>query len=322
MLSTLFSKLAYQIFTMLIALMYSITPYTAPKTDAPIAPKDPDNVKMYFAAIADPQVSNYLLQRVPTFDAACEDLHNAAYPMDAIVTAGDITENGLSIEYQYVYEKLGGIETKYINAEGNHDIRLRNYEQGLSRFSTFTNQLNNKKNYDSYHYTIDVKGYKFIILGADRAEFEESYLTDAQLEWLDALLTTQAGHPTFVVIHQPLKGTHGLPGTWGSPLPYAGSVGAQSDKLNAVLQKYTNVMLITGHLHTGFGQYTYEKNGNLHMINLPSLCVQNKQGENNDGGLGCMVLCYENEIVFRARNFAKGEWLPDFDIHVPVDTAA
>ena len=317
-LKTIIGQIIYKLFTLLIAALYASSPYQAPSTATPIQPADTENVRMYFAAIADPQVSNYLLGRVPTFDATCEDIHNAAKPLDAVMIAGDIAENGLSIEYQYVYEKLSGLECPYLVAEGNHDIRLRPYSQSLSRFADFSNALNNDDAFDSFHYTTTVNGYKFIVLGSDQTAFEESVLDDAQLAWLDAVLSVEKGRPTFVVIHQPLKNTHGLPDTWGSPIDAAGSVGKQSDKLNAILQKYQNVILITGHLHTGFGQYTYEKNGSVHMVNLPSLCVQNKDGENNDAGLGCIVECYDSEIVFRARNFAKGEWLPDYDIHIAV----
>ena len=316
---TFVGNIFYKLFTLLISMLYAVTPYQAPATDAPIAPENPEDVQLYFAAIADPQISNYLLSRVRAFDATCEDLHNAAYPMDAVLLAGDVAENGLAIEYQYIYEKLSGLGCPYINAEGNHDIRLRLYRQSLARFSDFSNALNENDAFDSYHYSMKLNGYQFIVLGSDRTEFEESYLSDEQLSWLDSALAGEAGHPTFVVVHQPLKGTHGLPDTWGSPIESAGSVGKQSDQLNAILQKYSNVILITGHLHTGFGAYTYEKNGNIHMINLPSLCVKNKDGENNDSGLGCMVECYKNEIVFRARNFSTGSWLPEYDVHIAVE---
>ena len=315
---TFVGRLCYKLFTLLISALYAVTPYTGPATDAPIQPAAPDTVQLYFAALADTQISNYMLKRVRAFDATCEDLHNAAYPLDAVLIAGDVAENGLAIEYQYIYEKLSGLGCPYINAEGNHDIRLRIYQQSLARFSDFSNALNENDDFDSYHYSVVLNGYKFIVLGSDRTMFEESDLSDTQLAWLDTELAGENGHPTFVVLHQPLKETHGLPDTWGSPFDSAGSVGKQSDQINETLQKYDNVILITGHLHTGFGDYTYEEYGNIHMVNLPSLTVKNKDGGNNDSGIGCMVECYENEVVFRARNFSTGEWLPDYDWHIAV----
>ena len=316
LLKTPFQKICYKLFLALIALVYSFSAYVAPSDAQPIAPQR-DDAALCFAALADPQVSNYILKRVPYFDAAAEDLYNAQR-LDAVLIAGDIAENGLAIEYQYMYDKLQGLGCPFINAEGNHDIRLRLYKQSLSRFSAFSNALNENGAMDSFHYSTAVNGYTFLVLGSDRTEFEESYLNDAQLEWLDASLEAQAGRPTFVVLHQPLKNTHGLPDTWGSPLKSAGSVGKQSDRIAEILQKYRNVILITGHLHTGFGTYTYEKLGDVTMVNLPSLTINNKDGGDNGPGLGCVVECYENEIVFRARNFATGEWLPTFDYTIPL----
>lgn len=313
LLKTIAGKIIYRIFTLLIAAMYSITAYVAPSTDEPVKPVDSENAKLVFAAVADPQVSNYILKRIPFFDAAAEDIKNSAYPLDAILMAGDIAENGLAIEYQYVYEKLSGIDTQYIIAEGNHDIRLRLYKQSLNRFSNFTNALNNNSEMTSFHYSKVVNGYKFIVLGSDRTEFEENYLSKEQLAWLENELAGENGKPTFVICHQPLKNTHGLPITWNSPFDSKGTVGKQSDKLKAILEKYSNAIFITGHLHTGFGEYTYEKLGKTEMINLPSLCINNDYGDYNNPGIGCIVEVYENEILFRARDFAKGKWLPEYD---------
>ncbi len=317
LLKTPFQKICYKLFLALIGLVYSFTAYVAPAETQPIAPQSED-AAFCFAALADPQVSNYILKRVPYFDAAAEDLHNAQR-LDAVLIAGDIAENGLAIEYQYIYEKLSGLGCPYILAEGNHDIRLRLYRQSLARFSAFSNALNENDAMDSYHFSTSVNGYTFLVLGSDRTEFEESYLNDAQLAWLDASLAAQQGRPTFVVLHQPLKNTHGLPDTWGSPLKSAGSVGKQSDRIAAILQQYNNVILITGHLHTGFGEYTYEKLGSVWMVNLPSLTINNKDGGDNGPGIGCVVECRRDEIVFRARNFAAGTWLPDYDFTIPVE---
>ena len=121
------------------------------------------------------------------------------------------------------------------------------------------------------------------------------------------------------MIHQPLKLTHGLPDTWNSPIDSAGSVGAQSDSLKYFLNKYDNVFLITGHLHTGIGKYTYEKIGNFHSINLPSLTIDNKDGECNDNGIGFVMEAYDSHVLFRARNFAKGLYMPEYDIDIPVE---
>lgn len=288
-----------------------------PASDAPVKPSY-ENVKMSFVAVADPQISNYMFKRYPVFTAAMEDLHNSSSMPDAVVIAGDIAENGLAEEYQLVFDKLSGLDTRYILAEGNHDIRLRVYSQSLSRFSRLANELNGDDSFKEFNYTEKVNGYKFVVLGSEKTDFEESKFSDERLKWLENEIKAEDGNPVFVVAHQPLKNTHGLPDTWNSPFDSAGSVGKQSDKLLEILSKYKNVILITGHLHTGIGEYTHETLNGLEMVNLPSLCIENKDGEYNDAGIGFVVEVYSGKVLFRARDFAKGKWLSELDFSIPL----
>ena len=175
----------------------------SPSTENPIKPKDADNVKLVFAAFGDTQISNYMFDRYAVFGAAMEDLH-ASERMDAVIVAGDVAENGLAEEYQLVYDGLKGLkDCRYIIASGNHDIRMRAYSQSLKRFTAFSNALNNNVNpVDSYHFSEVINGYKFIVIGSDKGTFEEAYLSQEQLDWLDSELAAENGHPTFVICQQ------------------------------------------------------------------------------------------------------------------------
>lgn len=305
-----------KLFSIFFAMSVSVSgPIAPPSTENPIKPEDADNVKLVFAAFGDTQISNYMFDRYAVFGAAMEDLH-ASERMDAVIVAGDVAENGLAEEYQLVYDGLKGLkDCRYIIASGNHDIRMRAYSQSLKRFTAFSNALNNNVNpVDSYHFSEVINGYKFIVIGSDKGTFEEAYLSQEQLDWLDSELAAENGHPTFVICHQPLKLTHDLPNTWGNGTNLnAGSVGDQNDELKAILTSYKNVVFITGHLHTGFGEASYEQMGDLHMVNVPALSIDNKDGQYNGSGLGYIVEVYDNEIVFRARNLETGEWLKDYD---------
>lgn len=323
LLHSAFAKLFYRIFPLFLSLYMSVAgiSVSSPAVDQSITPKN-DGVLLTFAALADPQISNYMAERYPVFEAAAADLHNNSGALDALLIAGDIAENGLDTEYQLVYDKLSGLDTRYLIGSGNHDIRLRAYSQTVSRFCTFANALNGDSAVQALHYSETVNGYKFIMLGSDRTKFEEAYLSEAQLSWLQSELAAAQGAPVFVICHQPLKLTHGLPDTWNSPVDAAGSIGSQSDALLQIMKQYPNVFFITGHLHTGFGRYTYETAEGVNLINLPSLCITNKDGEENGPGIGFIAEVYNTEVVFRARNFAKGEWVPACDIAVPVTASA
>ena len=323
-LRTIFQHIFYKLFLAIMSLVFAINPYVGPSTETPITVSNPDEVKATMAIIADPQVSNYMFGRYPVFKAASEDLHNAECKFDALISAGDIAENGLSVEYQLIYDGISGLDTRYIMAAGNHDIRLRLYKQSLNTFSYFVNTLNGDDSYDSYHFSERVNGYKVIVLGSDKTVFEEAYLSDAQLEWLNSEIKAEDGKPVFVVIHQPLKNTHNVEVAWNSPFEGGGTVGAQSIALKAILSKYDNVFLISGHLHSGFGPDSYNNVDGIHSINLPSLTIDNKDGTYNNPGTGYIMEVYEDEVIFRARDFAKGVWVADvtgdsnYDLVIPV----
>ena len=329
---TLIQQISFKIFTLIITIMYSFNGgVVAPSTADPIKAKDPRNVELVFATLADPQVSNYMFGRYQSFQEACMDLENAECEFDAIVGIGDIAENGLLEEYQLVYNEINGLSKRFIMAEGNHDIRLRAYSQSYDRFSNFTNALNRDESMTEnayadgkFAYSEILNGYKFIVMGSDKSVFEESYISPEQLEWIDNELATEKGKPVFVVLHQPLKLTHNLPTTWGNGTnKEAGSVGDQNDEIKALLAKHaadSTVILITGHLHAGFSQYSYEQIEGFHSFNVPSFTIENKDGEEggNGAGLTYIVEVYDDEVLFRARNCKTGEWLPKWDVSVPV----
>ena len=327
----LIQQFFFKLFTLIVTAIYSFSGgIVAPSTEAPIKEKKPSSAKLTFVTVADPQISNYMFDRYQVLQEAVIDLKNAKCDFDAVVGIGDIAENGLAEEYQLFIDEFKGIDARYIMATGNHDIRLRNYNQVVNRFTKFTNALNGEEDValNAYEdgklaYTEMVKGYKFIVMGSDKATFEEAYISDAQLEWLDKeLASASRNKPVFVVLHQPLKLTHNLPNNWGNGTnKEAGSVGDQSDAIKEILSKNGKnkpVILITGHLHAGFSEFSYEKIGNFHSFNVPSLAIDNEDGaEGGDGsGLTYIVEVYNNEVLFRARNLEEGKWMPQFDTKI------
>ncbi len=321
-------QIFFKLFALIMSVIYSFNGgVVAPSTTDVIKAAKPD-AKLVFATVADPQVSNYMFGRYQSFQEACIDLRNAER-LDAIVGIGDIAENGLAEEYQLAYDEFAPIDTRFIMATGNHDIRLRAYSQSTSRFYKFIDSLNGEETIagrvyseGKLAYSEVVNGYKFIVMGSDKTEFEEAYISPEQLEWLDKELATEKGKPVFVVLHQPLKLTHNLPTTWGNGTnKEAGSVGDQNDEIKAVLAKHADdstVILITGHLHAGFSQYSYQQIEGFHSVNVPALSIENKDGEEggNGSGLTYIVEVYEDEVLLRARNCRTGEWLPKWDTEI------
>lgn len=302
----------------------------APSTDDPIVVNDDAN--MTVVLWGDPQVSDYMADRHQYTKNASIDLSNAQGTFDALVVAGDIAENGKGAEYQLTLDYLEVAEDKidnHIMAVGNHDVRMKIYSSTVKTFDEFCNAANdtfadNAKFYadGKLSYTYDVNGYTFIVLNTDRTEFEESYFSDECLAWFDVELqkATAEGKPVFVVLHQPLKDTHQVQIAWNSPDDNAGTVGAQSDALQATMNKYNNVFLITGHLHMGFSkEWSIHAIDNFTGVNLPGIGPNNADGDYNESGTGYIMEVYNDKVVFVARDFNLGKYLPEYNVTIELD---
>lgn len=327
MLDGLFSAIA-GVFSKLMAVVLSMmlsagSIAAAPATDDLIKAQDEENVKLMVEVLADSQVNafNYSYHY---FDLAMQDYQNAETDLDGVLILGDITENSIEMEWNKISEVLNATEfdDTLLLATGNHDIRLRSMDQIKERFYGLQNEFTVVEPDGELYYSYDLNGYTFIVMGSDTSELEEANIGDEQLAWLDATMSeaTADGKPVFIILHQVLKGTHGLPTTWGSGSnKTAGTVGEQSDDIYEILNKYENVILLTGHLHTGFGEYTYETlgdNGNITSINFPGL-GKNSQDGIEGYGQGATLEVYEDQVIIRARDVANGAYFgEEYDLTI------
>ncbi len=328
--SSIFTAFMYKLLVLFISFTSLFGVISGPSTDDPIKSLDAENVKMTAVLWGDPQVADYMADRHQFTKNAAIDIANSEETIDALVIAGDVTENGKGAEYQLVLDYLAVADNveNHIFTVGNHDVRLRSYSQVVGTFSEFCKSANEKLDLDELAYqdgklcySYEVNGYTFVVLGTDKSVFEESYFSDAALNWFDGELNkaTADGKPVFVVLHQPLKDTHNVINAWNSADDTAGTVGAQSDALLGIMNKYENVFLITGHLHMGFSyEWSIHQIGNFTGINLPGIGPNNADGEYNESGTGYIMEVYEDKVVFRARDFAAGKYVPEFDVAIDI----
>lgn len=325
------NKFFFELMSLIMSFLLSIGSITTPGTDDLIKQIN-DDATLKFVVTGDPQVCNYNPEREASLIAAANDMKNSEITLDAFIIAGDIAENGLEAEFDRVTEDIIDIPANhFIMAAGNHDIRLREYEQCKTTFLDFMNAFNDEENHQTeLHYEYDINGYKFLVMGSDKANFEDAFISSEQLQWLNLALKeyTANGDPVFVICHYPLAEGHGLPNTWGSAnstptenLPeyerrdsydYTGSIGEQSNDVYDIISAYENVFFITGHLHTGFGYYTYETinaENNVQGINVPSVGINNKDGVYNNPGTGVYVEVTDDQVIFYARDFEQGRYL-------------
>ncbi len=325
-----------EIAALLLSILMMFGGVTTPATNDLLKNINPDTI-IDFVLTGDTQVCDYMPEREANLISFAEDMMNSDMELDAFLIVGDIAENGMQEEFDRVASHIADFNTQnFIMCTGNHDIRLREYEQSKERFLCFMNNLNSEENAQSdVYFKYDVNGYTFLIMGSEESRFEDAYISNAQLQWLNIELknATKEGKPVFVICHYPLAEGHGLPNTWGSAnsgagdetLPtyerkddydMTGSIGDQTNKVYDILTKYENVFFITGHLHTGFGKYTYEtisEENNVQGVNVPSVGIDNKDGVYNNPGTGLLVEVTDSQVIFYARDFANGRFLTTDD---------
>ncbi|MCL2509209.1 MAG: metallophosphoesterase [Oscillospiraceae bacterium] len=278
-------------------------------------PLDAANLQAQFSVISDTHIEiNPAEEGVVRFQALREGLlniSNAAVPVDAVVMAGDNTENGQVLEYMTMYNYLrrfGGMDL--VIAMGNHETFGLNHDQIYSRaLSNFTcpyNLYTGEKISKAYYFRV-VKGYYFIVLGTDEIiSNTASYISPEQLVWLDGVLkqATADGKPAFLVNHQPFLGSHGM----SDP---AEGMGEQNDAVYEIVSKYKNVFYFSGHVHFDSPSYEHTEEG-VNLIALPCF------GKSGTPGGGVQVEVYPDTVQIRGRNFARDMWM-DFSVGLTLE---
>ncbi len=283
---------------------------TGPSTETPMTFKNEDEVKMSFVAYADTQVLPFGYHKF-MLENGFSDIENSGLSFDALVVAGDLTEMSDDASYDILWNAIEDSEfDKVILSTGNHDIRFD--FSGRSDYIMSKNEEYLGIDIDKYYFSYDVNGYTFIVMNSDKWELEQAHISADQLTFLDSELAkaTADGKPTFVINHQPLAYTHGLPTDWAGA-----DIGKQSDQVLEILTKYENVFFLNGHLHDGITENSLEvldEEKGVYSVNLPSFGKENDFGEFLQAGLGAYVEVYEDEVVFTARDFAAGEALEGY----------
>lgn len=294
-------------------------------------PKEPDEVLLNAAIISDVHIDTRLPLGKAIFKTGLRDMSKNARQNDALVISGDLTnygdEKSLMDFFSLIKENCNA--GKAVIAMGNHDI-------GHVRDLGFTNDearawyIKNHNefmgtDFDKCYYSIDVNGYKFIVLCDESPDNWDTFeIYDEQIAFLDSELerATANGMPAFVVCHEPVEGVNGQPTVWKD-----GAMDSESStKIKATLEKYKNVFYISGHMHEGINGKLTEKvlgfccvetlNG-VTYVSLPTYLLVNRFGFLHNG-MGLQMEVYKSKVVFRARNYLTSRWYPDYEYEVPL----
>ncbi|WP_442602165.1 metallophosphoesterase family protein [Paenibacillus sp. KN14-4R] len=193
-------------------------------------------------------------------------------------------------------------------------------QMSIARFLQFTGE---KRVYQDRW----IQGYHFIMLGSekyrstDESNLEDAYLSSEQLKWLEEKLKEKESkrtpmnqvHPIFVFLHQPLPDS--VAGS-GSTTYNRGVV--QYKQLRAILERYPNVILFSGHTHSELGEIGTIVRKRFTMVNSSSvwepLTKDNlSQSAKGQASEGLVVQVYGDHVRVRGRDFQHGRWLRSVD---------
>lgn len=224
-----------------------------------------------------------------------------------IFTVGDNTENGYESQYKKLMDIVNlNLENKDIKMYftlGNHDM-IGDFDEQVELFKKYTGMKG------VYHHTVINDTY-FIHLGnEDKDSWTNPVLiSENQMKWLENLLNEASSKkgPVFVFLHQPLYDT-----VAGS-LPGQNWDGVKDHKaLRALLDKYPNVLLFTGHTHWKFDSRTTMLNGKgktANYFNTSAIAyLWTDEDKHYDGSQGYFVEVYKDYVLVRGYDFELEEW--------------
>jgi len=292
-------KIAIVFTGMLLALV--ITFAGGPGLVNPPAPENADTLVSQFSIFSDVHMETFETYRYRGF-ADC--LRGVPRENNTLVLLGDNTMNGQTTEYLGLYGLLNLYGPKsLVVAPGNHDVRI-NYmmggtdtiEKGNQRHMDFYGSFTNTK-LDNPYYSKQISGATLIVVANEQAvEGEGAYFSEAQMQWLTSAVEKASDERIFVFSHDP------LPGTFGQSF-YSS---ADSSFMNQLLASHGDAYFVSGHIHPTVAGVRFIDRGTHKLVLAPALMSGQ---DHHSYGLGFHVEIYDDEVLFRLRDFSKGEWI-------------
>lgn len=258
---------------------------------------------------------------------ALGDAKHSTAPVDVFLTVGDTTSRGSTPNWEMTVEcfkRVPYAAKKIILPIGNHDgWHDDGFDAAKKNYLKYYQLICGDKIENTYFSHI-INGYHMIFLGTDEDSGCDAAISDGQIEWFKSEMEKagKSGKPIFVFCHQSLNQRHGLPRTWDRDEDWEnlsdGGIGERSEEIEAILKSQKNVFYFSGHSHMGIageelfrkeGYASFEEDGDLTLINLPSLACGNHHGEDKAFCVGMQLEVYDDKVIIRPRSHKLREWL-------------
>ena len=306
--------------TFIMAIILTVVPYAG--FELPVVDNARDDCNLTAELISDVHVEQYDVFRKLFLAVGLENLKHGSADIDTVVVAGDLTNYADETSLAKYYDLM----KKYspapaVTAAGNHDIGHVGdkdvtditREEAKANFIKYNNEYLGIDATDNY-YSVEIKGYKFIVLGdevIDGGHWDAMDMSEQQLQFLDNELASVNGAPVFVVCHWSVDGMN------GTDIIYPdSSIELENNDIKSIMEKYPNVFYISGHIHGGIKSNLAAevcKMSNVEQVNgvtyvsLPTFGIVNSFGY-PWSGTGMQMEVYDDQVVFRPRNFITNAW--------------
>jgi 3',5'-cyclic AMP phosphodiesterase CpdA len=165
---------------------------------------------------------------------ALAEVERSGLSVEALLFSGDLADTGDIRAYrrlrQVVEPAAGRLGVPFIYAMGNHD------ERGAFRAGL----LSAEPTTEDYDHVTWIGGLRVIVLDSTVPGFHHGEITDAQLDWLRAELTTPAANGTVLVLHHPP-----IP----LPIELEGITLKDPERLGEALADSDVKIILSGHAH-------------------------------------------------------------------------
>jgi Icc protein len=280
---------------------------------------------LQLAVISDTHIQSNKPRNTQKLTTALTDIKQIAPNYDAIAVGGDMTDRGFPEDYDLfnsIFHKNLNPRAKQFMVMGNHEW----FEKNGNTTSNVTdqqlaNRFKEKMNVPNIYYDKWINGYHFITIAGEKSkatlmadnhkvsDADSAYISNEQFEWLEKTLAldTNPSKPIFLFLHQPITNT-----VYGSEF----GAGFQDQKLLAMLKKYPQVILFSGHSHYPLNDPKSIVEDGITMVNTSAIAYTYTKdtGSNATQSQGYIVNVYDNRIEFKAREFSTGTWIKTITI--------
>ena len=266
-----------------------------------------------FQAVSDIHISTAI--REAHYRAFLNDVAENSPNSVGIFVAGDSVDSGPNDSWWKklweLYDKVDGLPHMYLGI-GNHEFTgYTSYEPALNQFLKYLRVTDDmEKPEDVPYYDTWINDYHFIVLGNTVYEpGVRATIGDEQYAWLEEKLAeAEDDRPIFLFMHQGMKNT--VSGTSESERWW----GINDDaKLRALLKKYPNVFLFTGHTHSEMesanSMYGGGKSAALFNTGSVGDLWIPATDTSIEGSQGLYVQVYGDKVLVRGRDFTTGQWV-------------